>query len=452
MNLTTLNDVRIDGANQALLNDLAPLLDSIRAARPLSSAVVHRLRNELLGDQVHNSNAIEGNTLSLRETRTVLEMGHLADVGRQRDILEASNLGKAIEAVQSTIPDAVRMADEAYFRDVHRILFTGLNDDIAGSYRTVRVVVTGAKHQPPREVEKALRSVFNQLKVPSSPHPVVTAAWAHWAIARLHPFEDGNGRMARLWQDYILLANEHTPAIIPKSQQKEYYASLQAADDGDFTQLIQLVAQSAIATSQVYVNAIRESDEVGGWADALVNESDQLADETNRLEYSRWHSRVVELRDAFLRCLTLLNRKSSHLDFDLHSYDIIDMSTWESLRSEAHAPHTWCFRIVARSDAGNFQYVVFAGRHSRTPLDDLLGNIGKQVSLLVSEKVGVGESVILADANSPVTLREVLVHNNEFIRKRWDAAQQTNVYDRRVSALQIAQDFLTEVVRHRLVP
>lgn len=452
MNLTNLLDVRVDAANEALLKDLDPLLETIRAARPLQPAVVRRLRNELLGDQVHNSNAIEGNALSLRETRAVLETGQMVDVSRQRDSLEALNLGKAIEAVQSTIPGNVRVADETYFRDVHRILFVGLNDDIAGQYRNVRVVLTGAKHQPPREFEPALRSVFDQLKDTGAQHPVVTAAWAHWALARLHPFEDGNGRMARLWQDYVLLANDQSPAIIPKSQQKEYYGSLQSADDGNFSQLILLVAQSAITTAQLYVNAIRESDDVASWADALVGESDQLAHESIRLEYSRWHSRVLELRDACLRCLTLLNRKSSHLEFDLHPYDIIDMATWTSLRSESRAPHTWCFKIVAQSDAGRFEYVVFAARHVRTPIDDQLGAVGRLVSLLPSEKVGVGGRQILVDANSPITLREVLVHDNEFIRKRWDAARQTNVYDRRISALQIAQDFLTEVVRHRLVP
>jgi len=450
MDLYLLNDVRVDAANTELLKDLDQLKSTIDDARPLDKSVVSRLRNELTGDQVHNSNAIEGNTLTLRETRAVLESGQFVDVGRKREHQEAINLGRAIESVQSTIGGKVRYADQEFFCEVHRLLMSGIQDDWAGVYRRDRVTIAGAKYQPPGDFDAHLNRLFAELSAIGSHHPAVRAAWAHWGIARIHPFRDGNGRMSRLWQDYILLASNYTPAIIPQSQRKVYYDSLQAADEGDFTQLVQLVIQSAISTSQTYVNAIREADDVGTWADALIGESDQLADERRRLEYSRWRSRIVELRDAFLRCLTMLNRKSTELDFDLHNIEIVDMATWESLKSESHVPQTWCFKIVARSDSAKFEYVFFVGRHFASDDDDVIGLAGRHVTLLISEKSGAGERELLRNGNSPITLREILVVGNELVRRRWDASVGALVYDRATTSVQIAQDFLAEVVRHRL--
>ena len=149
--------------------------------------------------------------------------------------------------------------------------------------------------------------------------------------------------------------------------------------------------------------------------------------------------------------MTLLNRKSTELDFDLHNYDIIDMATWESLKSEAHAPQTWCFRVVGRSDAGRFQYVFFVGRHYWSEDDGELNLAGRHVTVLVSEQRGPDEPEILRNDESPISLREILVLGNELVRRRWDGAAGRLVYDRNVTALQIAQDFLSEVVRHRLV-
>ena len=268
MQFSLLRDIQIDSANQELLKDLDRLKATIDASRPLDASVVSRLRIELLGDQVHNSNAIEGNTLTLRETRAVLESGQLVDVGRKRDHLEALNLGKAVESIEATIGHGPSFSDQGFFRDVHRLLMTGIQDDCAGIYRRDRVTIAGAKHQPPRELQPHLDQLFDELSDITGCHPAVVAAWAHWAIARIHPFLDGNGRMSRLWQDYILLAHNYSPAIIPQSQRKVYYDALQSADEGDFSHIIQLVVQSAIATSQMYVNAIRQSDEVGDWADA----------------------------------------------------------------------------------------------------------------------------------------------------------------------------------------
>ncbi len=453
MRLTTLNELVVSASSKELLADLDALKEQIDVQRPLDGEIVRRVEHELLGDRVHSSNSFEGNTHTLRETETILSTGQIVDVGRKREGQEVLNLGKAIDCVQRLIEDDASASNEAALVGAHRILLGGINDDIAGRYRNERVMITGAKHQPPRpdEIEQLMQGVFSQLGEATGLHPVVVATWIHWVITRVHPFEDGNGRMARLWQDYVLLSNHYTPAVIAQSQRKLYYASLQQADDGDFTELLQLVAQSATQTSQMYLNAIREADDVADWAAELVGEAEDLADDALKLQYNRWKTRVQDLRDAFARCMTQVGRKTTKLDLHIHNYDIIDQATWESLRSEPKAPQTWYFRISCGSEVGRFQYVFFAGKHRVDGTDSKFGIHGPHVCLYVSEKCGPDDPKVLSGQESlPLTFRELLIIDNALVRKRWDEASQTETYDRELSAITIAQDFIKEVVLHRL--
>lgn len=452
MNIIDLKDLVVDAASRSLIDDLESLRGTIDAARPLPADLVSRIRQELLEDRVFNSNSIEGNTLSLRETRAILESGQIVDVGRTRENQEALNLGAALRVLEAHVNSPAPYALESLFLEVHRTLFEGLRDDIGGKYRSTRVLLSGAKHQPPRPelIAPALAGLFGQLSSSGDAHPTIVAAWAHWVVSRVHPFDDGNGRMARMWQDLVLLSHRYTPAVIPVSQRKSYYAALADADEGDFPALLQIVLQAAIATSRLYVNVLREADDVAGWAASLAAQADQVADDTLRLEYSRWSARISELRDSFQRCLTLLNRSSPQMSFDLDSYDPVDQATWRSLRSEPGAPGAWSFRITAQGDSDRLQYVFFAGKHCSSDLDDEVGLTGGQVGLFASEQRGAEESSILRDDNSPITFRELLVIDNEFVRKRWDGSLRKLVYDAGLSSLTIAQEFLQEVVLHRL--
>lgn len=450
MDLILPNEIESNRVYLSLREDLDGLQNEIDAARPIPEPVVLKIANELTRNRVHQSNAIEGNPLTLRETVKILESGQLIDVGRKRESLEALNLGKAIQHVQDCLNSGKTFADEKLFLAVHKTLLTDLRDDIAGMYRQERVVITGAKHQPPRDPAVLMKTLFESLANPQSVDPVLLAAWCHWAIARIHPFEDGNGRMSRLWQDFILLSNQYTPAIIPFSQQSQYYEALAEADDGDFDSLLQMVTLEAIRTSQTYLNVIRENDETLDWAKSLVGESEQRIDENLELEYARWTSRVRELREAFRHCVILLNRASTDFEFLFNDYDMIPQPTWESLRSEPRSPQIWCFRIVARTVGKQFQYVFFSGKHFRNPFDVELGIASPLVNLIVSEKCGPDDPQILSEGNSPVSLRELLVLDGKMVAGTWDRIEGQLVYEQNASSMAVARRFLEEVIRSRL--
>ena len=125
--------------------------------------------------------------------------------------------------------------DITNFLAVHEILMKGVNDSIAGIIRNRDVMITGARHQPPARGKRQTLSTSVLVSGQGRKvHGLVLAAWVHWAIARVHPFEDGNGRMAHLWQDLILLRSRLTVAIIRPQDRQAYMNALVQADENNF--------------------------------------------------------------------------------------------------------------------------------------------------------------------------------------------------------------------------
>lgn len=205
----------------------------VAALRPLSPESVASLAAAWDVRMVHESNAIEGNSLTLRETELVLSKGVTVSGKPLKDHLEAVNLAKAWERVKALAkPDAV--LTEGDLLDLHRIVLTRLEDDFAGSYRTGAVRIAGSSHVPPNPVKvpDLMEELFAELQAITD--PVERAAKLHHGIARIHPFTDGNGRAARLAMNFVLLAAGYPPISIPTDLRQAYYNALEAADAGDF--------------------------------------------------------------------------------------------------------------------------------------------------------------------------------------------------------------------------
>lgn len=454
MDIPSPNDVSLDSVTQELILDATELAHQVNERRPLPPEVIENIRKELLGERVYNSNAIEGNTLTLRETKSVLETGGIVDVGRKREATEAINLGKAIAQVQELVGDCEAWNDVTRFTAVHGTLLTDVKDHAAGVIRSERVMITGAKHQPPNPLilGALLEQFFRELGTATDVEPIWLATWTHWAIARIHPFQDGNGRMARLWQDLILFNHQLTAAVIRQQDRTEYYSALSSADDGEFSDLTQLVARSLTKTLQIYVNAQREVDELQGWAADIVGESNARLNEKRKLEYLRWVRQMEQLRDAFERCATqVTNASDGSVEVQVRSFDIVDQSTWETLRSGGRAGKTWFFWANFRRGDERIQYCFFFGRHFFSPIDQGVANIGPSACLLVSEQIGEGEAVLLENIdNCAVTLREVITVDDKLARKHFDLSLDSLAYDLNVDPLVVAREFVQEVLLNRM--
>lgn len=452
MELPRPSEIKCDEVTGAMLKDLNDLAHQVNEIRPLDEGVLSQVKDELFGERVFSSNAIEGNTLTIRETRLILQNKTHIDVRRKREAHEALSLGEAARRIEQLLDVAGAWHDVSSFLEVHGILMKGVNDPIAGVLRNRDVMITGANRQPPgsREASVRLDDMFQYLSEDGETvNGLVLATWAHWAVARIHPFEDGNGRLARLWQDMLLLRSRYTVAIIRPQDREIYLDALGAADEGEFNPLAQLICQRVMSTLQAYLNAQESADALQGWAAELVGESSARDAERRKLDYHRWRHAVEQLRDAFERCASLVNRGSDRsLEVQVQSYDIIDQPTWETLLSGGSAKKTWFFKLHFRKKNQIIWYIFYFGRHDWRPADASIENEGPFVAILVSEQHPGDELATRLDEieNSPIALRELLVLGRQIVRRRWDFATPGLTYDRDARPIAVAKEFFEEVI------
>lgn len=205
----------------------------LTALRPLSPESVASLAAAWDVRMVHESNAIEGNSLTLRETELVLSRGVTVSGKPLKDHIEALNLAKAWDKVKALATPNSNLSERDLL-DLHQILLTRIQDEKKGAYRTYAVRVAGSNHVPPNAVKvpDLMEDLFKEIQ--NIADPVECAARIHHGIASIHPFADGNGRAARLAMNFILLAAGYPPISIPTNLRQAYYNALEAADSGDF--------------------------------------------------------------------------------------------------------------------------------------------------------------------------------------------------------------------------
>jgi Fic family protein len=449
-------EMSLDEVTTAMLADLAELAHQVNVIRPLSPEVIRHVKDVLLGERVFSSNAIEGNTLTVRETRQILQAKTFLDVRRKREAQEALNLAEALSKIEQLMEVEDASHHIAQFLRVHEILMSGVNDRIAGVLRNTDVMIMAAKRHPPdsREVSSLLDRTFDLMRANQGIDGLVLSIWVHWAIARIHPFEDGNGRMARLWQDFMLLRARLTIAIVRPQDREAYLDALSQADEGNFNPLTQLICQGVMSTLQSYINAQDEADQLQGWAAVLVGESSARETEKRKLSYLRWRHSVEKVRDAFDRCASLINRGSDRsLEVQIQSYDIIDQATWETLLAGGGARRTWFFRIFFRKQAVSLWYYFFFGKHNWDPADADIGGQGPLVNIMLSrQKPGELLATRLEHLeNMPITLREILVRDKSIDRGRFDASTSRVLYDNDKKPVEIAKEFFEEVLLKELI-
>lgn len=230
------------------------LLDSLR---PLSPSILQKLREQVLVEWTYNSNAIEGNTLTLEETKLVLEEGVTIGGKSIREHFEAINHKEAIEFIE-TMVDKGEAVTAHVIRQLHALILKGIDDEQAGKYRTTQVRIGGTKYVPPDPSQVlALMGDFDHwlqggLKKLS---PIEYAALAHFKLVNIHPFVDGNGRTARLLMNLILMREGFPPSVILKADRKIYYSALQKADGGEVVPFVNFVGRSVDRALSLWLSA-----------------------------------------------------------------------------------------------------------------------------------------------------------------------------------------------------
>ena len=228
---------------------------------PLPSIALKSIKESLTLEWTYNSNSIEGNTLTLVETKLIIEEGITIKGKSLREHFEAVNHQVAIEMIESLV-------DKNHLLNVHDILIVNgvvlqnIEKEYAGRYRTSGVRISGANFVPPNalKIDDLMTELINWV----NEYPidiVIKAAIFHHRFVWIHPFFDGNGRTARLIFNLLLMQAGFPPAIILKNDRKKYYDALNNSNNGDYSKLLLLVLQALERSLDIYLASLTNTYE-----------------------------------------------------------------------------------------------------------------------------------------------------------------------------------------------
>ena len=234
------------------------------------------LQEKLRIDWTYNSNAIEGSSLTRGETLFFLKEGLTVEGKPLKDFLDARNHAEAIDWLYETVRDN-RPVKPGFLKQMNALLLFGIKDSpaIDESGRKIRKPATPGKYKVlpnhvlktdgtihfytepihvPGEMEALCRWINENI---DAKHPLLVASIAHYNMVRIHPFDDGNGRGARILMNLVFIRKGYSAAIIKNEDRRKYLSTLNQADDGDIQPLLLFVADSLIETQKTIVERLR---------------------------------------------------------------------------------------------------------------------------------------------------------------------------------------------------
>jgi len=241
------------------------LKSQLDAHRPLSVGEITRLRDEFVINYTYNSNAIEGSSLTLRETALALE-GITVDKRPLRDHLSAVGHRDAFCYIENLISDK-QLLSERVIREIHSLVLLDMPPEDRGRYRRIPVYITGAHHQPPQPylVAKQMEQLLLDYTDTNFRHVIERVAWFHLTFEGIHPFIDGNGRTGRLILNFDLMQNGYPPIDIKFTDRRRYYDAFDSYyRDNDIAVMLNLVAEYIEERLRQYIDICDKIEEDNG--------------------------------------------------------------------------------------------------------------------------------------------------------------------------------------------
>lgn len=238
-------------------DEVDSLKKELDSKRPISKETLKSLRESINLEWTYNSNGIEGNTLTLRETQVVLE-GITVGGKSIKEHLEAINHEKAILFLDDLVKDNEPIS-EWNIKNIHGLILKDIDNENAGRYRKENVTIKGATHIPPDylKIPELMEKLILTYNTWSEYHPIIQAALLHGELVKIHPFVDGNGRTSRLLMNLDLMNSGYNPVIIKKESRLKYYEALDKAHTtGNYTDFVKLVTKLEVEMLKKYLELI----------------------------------------------------------------------------------------------------------------------------------------------------------------------------------------------------
>ncbi|MGE3278974.1 MAG: Fic family protein [Candidatus Altimarinota bacterium] len=283
-----------DRLKPSLRDILDEKLQQLKSLRPISPVLLEKLKERFQVEMTYNSNGIEGNTLTLNETYWVFQEGITVKGKSLKEHLEVKDHKRALEKLYQLVesPTAIDFSEQL-IKELHQAVIEQSEEADDYDYRTTDVFISGSNHKPPSpaEVRTELKKLIKWIRdeaPPANPqslkrgeadprlvnkglHIIEFAAVFHHKFVHIHPFLDGNGRTTRLLMNLFLMRAGFPLVIILKNDRQKYYRALRMADNGRYKALIQFIAQAALRSINLYLDALtpaKEKDEFISLAEA----------------------------------------------------------------------------------------------------------------------------------------------------------------------------------------
>ncbi|MCK4366204.1 MAG: Fic family protein [Thermoplasmatales archaeon] len=247
--------------NRQLFQRIEEKKKRIDTLRPLPKNTVKKLLEDIRLKHTYHSIALEGNTLTLKETKLVVEDGITIGGKLLKDHLEAKNSYEAFNLILEMVKSNTKITHET-IQGLHELVTKGLLED-AGKYRKTNIRIAGLETTPPdyNKLPKIMDEYIKNIETLKL-HPVKKAAFVHHELVRIHPFIDGNGRVARLLTNLFLMKNGYPPIVLKKEDRRQYFRVLQYADNRYLSPFSNFIAKAVHESIMYYLSSLLEDEQL----------------------------------------------------------------------------------------------------------------------------------------------------------------------------------------------
>lgn len=246
---------------QELLQKADSYKQKISSARPLAKEELKSLDDYFRIGFTYSSNALEGNTLTISETKILLEDGITVGGRPLKDCYEAVGHGSAYDFMLELARQEDMDITEETIKKLHRLFYQKVNADQAGQYRSIQVYISGTEYIPPApdEIPRRMAQLIDRIHSSNiALHPIELAAMAHKCLVDIHPFIDGNGRTARLLMNLILVNAGYGVVSVPPVWRNDYINALSASRRlNDMEPFCKLITECVIETERDYCRLLK---------------------------------------------------------------------------------------------------------------------------------------------------------------------------------------------------
>ncbi len=343
-------DFQLDKETLGRLGAFDDDVKEFREGGALDPVAAKKLHEYFRVMHIFHSTGIEGNRLSLQETEAVLLDGMEIGGKPLADQLEVKDLEAAYNFLLE-LSNANNPIREIDIRELHRLVVRNQSEARPGSYRQIGVVISGSEHRPPPPVSvpAMMQKTIDWMNQPLNLSPIVGAVYVHHQLAAIHPFIDGNGRVARLLMNLILLRSGYPIVNIRREDRSKYYESLSFADVGLYSPLVELVLDRV---SEIFAEMQRvreETERMRVFAERWGQTEAAVIQRREEREYKQWIARMELVRLAFEHAADELDEKLKEISVECWPYPSPDFSKFIDLREKGHAPQCWFFRIKVQN-------------------------------------------------------------------------------------------------------